>query len=172
MLDISSLGNTQDLPSYVQVLLNQLHPILEKLDESKLDDTSKIEIKKQKSGWYVHLTIVPVEKNVPSISLFASEGQCIFDFAGGEQIECHTNSGKDETLVDMVVKATKECLEGITILDSYNRFGKLIHKECFLGVVADSGKNRKIGDLYYFLTFPKKVCSTRKTMFRFLKDSA
>ena len=69
----------------------------------------------------------------------------------------------------MVVKSTERYLEGITILESYNRYEKLIRKEYFFSVNTESDEKCRIGVTSYFLIFPRKVCSTRKKTFRFLK---
>ncbi|MBI5936122.1 MAG: hypothetical protein HY867_20650 [Chloroflexi bacterium] len=169
MLNISSLNNVQNLSAYVLAILNKLEPILERLDAAKLDDSSEVEISNERGDWVLRLAIVPADVNIPLLSLSASSQYCILAFAEGEQIECHSNPEADESLVDMVVESSEKYLGGITVIESYNRNGKLIRKECFFGMDAGNDEKSKIGTSSYFLVFPKKVYSTKKKTFRFLK---
>jgi hypothetical protein len=114
------------------------------------------------------LEIVSTDTNIPSLYLVASNQECILAFAEGEQIECHGKPERDDALVDIVVKTTERFLEGITVLESYNRQEKLIRKEFFFGIDTESDAKCRMGISWYFLIFPKKVCSMRKRTFKFL----
>lgn len=90
-------------------------------------------------------------------------------FGGGEQIECHSNPERDETLADMVVTSIERYLDGITVIESYNKNGKLIRKQCFFGIDAECEEKSSVGTAWYPIVFSRKIYSTKKTTFKFLK---
>ncbi len=169
MINIASLSNEQNLSAYRLNLLNQLRPTLERLDVAKLDDKSTIEISEENGDWVLRLAIISTDVSIPPLFLIASNQQCNLGFADGEQIECHNNPEGDRALVDMVVKLTERYLDGITVLEYYNRYEKLVRKECYFGIDTETDKKCGIGVSSYPLVFPKKVYSTRKRTFRFLE---
>ena len=171
MFDVANLENENHLSPYRRSLLEALRPVLEKVDLEKLDTESKVEIRKEKDDWTLQVKIIPADSYIPPLSLFASRHRCSLVFAEAEQIECNIDPEGvwDEHLVGMILEAAEKYLNGTTILEHYNKNGKLIKKEYFFGITSEPHKDCRIGTSIYPFVFPRKVSSIKKRTFRFLR---
>ena len=168
MIDIVSLRQRNNLAPYAQELLSGLIPILKRLDASQLSPSSIVVVEEQKRGFVLKLEIIASVENVPSLGLRAYPDQCILGFADSEQIEAHNIPPEWQYLVGRILTEIERYLNGITVVERYNRNHKLVGKIYFYGVDAEDNKDAKIGESSY-LVFPRKVLSVVKRTHRFLK---
>ena len=168
MINVTSLEHTDSLAPYAQELLDGLIPILERLDITQLSSKSYIAVENQKGGFVLRLEIIPGTEEIPLLDLWAGPDQCILGYADSEQIEAHGIPFDWKTLVSHVIVETERYLNGVTVIENYNRNRKLIKKAYFYGVDTENNRDSIIGSSQY-LTFPRKVESVVKRTHRFLK---
>lgn len=169
MFGATVLKNKVHLSPYAQRLVEGLLPLLERIDSEKIDAKSAFEITRGRDGWVLHIFINSIDPDIPFLDLFASKGQCILGFAESEQIESHSAPDKDKDLVAQVLEAIAAYLNGITILEHYNKNNRVVKKEYFFGMDSESQRERQIGTSYHPFVFPKKVASVEKKVFKFFK---
>lgn len=125
-------------------------------------------IKRQRGGWVLELLIDAHDPDIPFLSLRACKGQCIVGYADSEQIECHTDPDGNKGLVPMALEAITAYLDGVTVMEHYNKNDRLVKKEYFFGIEGE-GPTRRIGTGTYPLVFPKRIVSSKTKTHRFLK---
>lgn len=155
---------------YTQRLFKELQPILENLDPAKLSEESKIEITSIKKDWSLYILIEPKDKNVSGLDIYASKSQCILGYADAEQIECHWNPAPDaDYLIKEIVDHTSKYLNGVTIIEYYNKKGKLFMKRYYYGIDTENDKDKLLGTSRYFSGFFSKSHSTKRITYKFTK---
>jgi len=169
MIDIASLEHIYDLAPYAQELLRRLTPLLRRLDTDQLSASSFILIEKQGKNFVLVLEVNPSNKDVPSLGLRAYPKQCFLDLADSEYLEAHRIPPDWQELVDQVISETERYLNGVTIIERYDRNHKLIGKTYFYGIDTENDKSSTIGSSL-FSFFPKKVESVVKRTHRFLQE--
>ena len=169
MLNAAILANKEQLAPYAQRLLEGLAPVFARLDETKLAATSSIEIRKERHGWMLDVRIDAADPDIPCLSLRADSSQCTVGFADGDQIEVHSDPDTHLDLVPAALQAITAYLSGITIVEHYNKNSRVVKSECFLGVERNGQALRPIGTSTYPLQFPKKISSSKTTVFQFVK---
>jgi hypothetical protein len=143
MIYIASLEHKDRLALYAQELLDGLIPILKRLDPSQLSPSSCVVVEEQKRrGFIINLRVIPSVENVPSLGLRAYPDQCILDYADSEQIEAHSIPPDWKYLVSRVLAETERYLNGITVIEHYDRSHKLVGKVYYFGIDTKTTKNR------------------------------
>jgi len=141
MIDIASLEHIYDLAPYAQELLRRLTPLLRRLDTDQLSASSFILIEKQGKNFVLVLEVNPSNKDVPSLGLRAYPKQCFLDLADSEYLEAHRIPPDWQELVDQVISETERYLNGVTIIERYDRNHKLIGKTYFYGIDTENDKS-------------------------------
>ena len=167
MVDLALLKYKNGLAPYAQELLGRLIPTLRRLDIDQLSASSSLAVEEQRDGFVLTLEVNPSDENIPSLGLRAYPNQCFLDLADSEYLEAHGVPPDWQELVDQVITAAERYLNGVTILEQYNRNHKLIGKAYFYGIDTENDKQSRIGSSSY-LVFPRKVKSVVKRTHRFL----
>ncbi len=173
MLNIDKIQSEyiNKLSPYRKRLFHELRPLLEKIVPNKITPESSIDIKQSKKDWILSVTLIPVNKNIPSLDLFASKNQCILYFVEHEDIECHRNPEADaDYLVKEVISRMQKYLMGITIIEHYDKKNKLLRKEFYFGIDTEGIKEKRIGICSYSFTFFRKVYSKKKATYSFVTE--
>jgi hypothetical protein len=168
ILDNSYLQDKDKLAPYAQEILEGVIPLLERLDSDKLAPNSFVLIGKERDGFVLLLNIVPNNKDIPLLNLYATFDQCILGFADSEQVEAHSIPNEYQGLVSIILATTERYFNGITIIEHYNKNHKMVKKEYFYGIDKEDDIDSRIGTSSYFV-FPTKVISVLKRTHRFLK---
>jgi hypothetical protein len=169
MLDASILENKDELAPYARRLVEGLGPLLGRFDETKLSAKSSVEIRQERRGWMLELRIDAADPDIPFLNLIASNGQCILGYADSEQIECHSDPDADQDLIPMVLDAIAAYLNGITIVEHYNKNDRLVKKEYLFGIEGEAPSKRRFGVGPYPLIFPKQITSSKTRTYRFFR---
>ena len=157
------------LPLYAKKMFEELKPVLEKVNEDKIDtDKSKIIIEENNKSWILNITIISKDKRIPMLDLFASKNQCILGLAEHEEIECHTNPEKAANLIKEIISSTKKYLSGITILEHYDKNNKVFRKTFYYGVDTEGMKENRIGCSLYGFHFFTRSNRTEKITYSFI----
>ena len=154
---------------YAQRLIEELRPLIENLDPLKTSNGSKIEISPLKDDWALHILIEPINNSISALDIYASKSQCILGYAESEQIECHQDPGSDADLIKQVVDHTKKYLNGLTVIEYYNRRNKLFMKKYYYGIDTKNDSDKLIGRCGNLLWFFSKVHATKKNTYKFTK---
>jgi hypothetical protein len=171
LLDTIEQESINKLCPYAQRLLEELRPLIENLDPLKISDGSKIEIVPLKNDWSLHIFIEPKDKNISALDVYASKSQCILGYAESEQIEDHTDPASDaDSLIKQVVDYTAKYLNGVTVIEYYNRKNKLFMKKYYYGIDTENDAGKLIGTGRNFLWFFSKVHVTKKHSYKFAKS--
>ena len=156
-LGFDSIKFKDRLSPYAQVLLEGLIPILKRLNFNDLSANSSIEVEEHKGDYILHLEVIPSNSAIPPLGLLATQDHCILSFAESEQIESHRISTKWEDLVCQVLALTEQYLNGITVIERYNKNHELVVKEYFYGLDTEGNKDARIGIAYFHFTLPNKI---------------
>lgn len=171
LLDTIGQESVSKLCPYAQRLIEELRPIIENLDPVKVGDGSRIEISPLKDDWSLHISIEPINNSISALDIYASKSQCILGYAESEQIECHTDPASDaDSLIKMVVDHTAKYLNGVTVIEYYNRKNKLFMKKYYYGIDTENDAGKLIGAWRNFLWFFSKVHATKKNSYKFTKS--
>ena len=171
LLDTIEKESVSKLCPYAQKLFEELRPLIENLDPLKISDGSKIEISPLKDDWSLYILIEPKDKNISALDIYASKSQCILGYAEAEQIECHKDPASDaDSLIKEVVNHTTKYLNGVTVIEYYNKKNKLFMKKYYYGIDTENESDKLIGTWRYFLWFFSKVYATKKISFKFTKS--
>ena len=168
MIEIASVKHKDHLAPYAQELLDGLIPLLRRLNTDQLSPTSFVAVEEHKEDFVLRLEVTPSIEDIPSLDLWASRDQCILSFAESEQIEAHGLRSEGQELVESILTAIERYLDGITVVERYNKNGKLLGKEYFYGVDMEYDKDSRIGTSYFF-AFPRRTESVVKRTHKFLK---
>lgn len=168
LLDTIEQESIGKLCPYAQRLLEELRPLIKNLDPLKIGDGSKIDISPLKNDWSLHILIEPKDKNISALDIYASKSQCILGYAEAEQIECHTDPAADaDSLIKEIVDHTTKYLNGVTVVQYYNRKNKLFIKKYYYGIDTENDGDKLIGTWRYFLSFFSKVHTAKKISYKF-----
>jgi hypothetical protein len=165
LLEKAKQEDINNLCPYAQRLFKELKPILGNIDPMKISEESKIEISPIKKDWLLHISIEPKDRNVPGLHIEASKSEFILTYAGGCQLEDHSNPASDaDYLIKESVDNTARYLNGVTIVQYYNRKGKSFMKKYYYGINTENDKDKLIGtDLSFF----SKAHSTKRITYKF-----
>jgi len=171
LIDAVDQASVNKLCPYVQRLFQELRPLIENLDPSKIGDESKIEISPLKNDWSLNILIKPKEKNISALDIYASKAQCILGYAEAEQIECHKDPASNaDSLIKAVVSHTATYLNGVTVVEYYNKKNNLFMKRYYYGIDTENESDKLIGTWSNFLRFFSKVHATKKSSYKFTKS--
>ena len=170
LLDTIEQDSVSKLCPYAQRLFEELRPLLENLDSLKIGDGSKIEISPLKDEWSLHIWIEPVNNIISGLDIYASKSQCILGYAESEQIECHTDPASDADLLKQVVDHTNKYLNGLTVIEYYNRKNKLFMKKYYYGIDTENDRSKLIGTWGNIWRFFSRGHTTKKNTYKFTKS--
>jgi len=171
LLDTIEQESVIKLCPYAQRLIEELRPLIENLDPLKISDGSKIEISPLKGDWSLYILIEPKNNNISALDIYASKSQCILGYAESDQIECHTDPASDaDSLIKEIVDHTIKYLNGVTVIEYYNRKNKLFMKKYYYGIDTENHGNKLIGTWRKSFWFFSKVHITKKNSYRFTKS--
>jgi hypothetical protein len=171
LLDIIGEESISKLSPFAQRLIQELRPLIESLDPSKIGNGSKIEISPLKDDWSLNILIEPKDSKISPLDIYASKSQCILGYAESEQIECHTDPASDsDSLIRQVVNHTAKYLNGVTVIGYYNRKNKLFMKKYYYGIDTENDGGKLIGTWRNVLWFFSKVHATKKNTYKFTKS--
>lgn len=173
MFEVDSIQSEyiNKLSPYRKKLLQELRPLLEKIEPNKIAPESGIDIKQTKKDWVLSVTVVPLNRHIPSLDIRASKNQCVLYFMEHEDIECHRNPESDaDYLIKEIVARVQKYLKGITIIEYYDRKNKLLRKEFYFGIDTEEIKEERIGVSIYGFTLFRKVYSKKKITYSFMKQ--
>lgn len=142
--------------TFLYALAVKIKPLLCSVDEEKLSTTSRFNLDLDKQE--LNVFIEAENMNIPFICLFASTKQYILGYADSEQIENHAleKSRDINDEVNILYEHIERYLNGITIIEHFNKKNILIRKEYFWGL--DTRKEKKFGEMKMFslsgLLFP------------------
>ena len=160
-IDNSKIENFNKLTGYQIELFNQLKPILIQIDNSLISEESNIKVFNNAGEWILEISIIPnVPKELKSYSLlniFASKSQFILALAGGEYLECHHDAEYEISRdIESIMNYIKKYLNGITILEYYNKRNKILKREYFWGDEVDE-KNKIATSIHGLILFNKNL---------------
>jgi hypothetical protein len=159
--------DTSNLPEYLKILFNEIKPILESIDPDKISGKSKVEIVKKKNDWGVVVEIEPKDERIQGLLLNGFESDLELDYAGTEQLTDMRPTSDNKIIINEVKTKVEAYLEGITVVNSSNKKGKLVKTEYYFGIDTEKDKSKKIGTWYH--KFFNKVVSVNKITYKFLK---
>lgn len=169
---IKDLGkdDMQLLSPYVKSIYKDLKPIMEKFDLNKLDDRSKIEILRQDDTGALHIDLIPLNKDVFGLNLYASASQCILGYCYSEQLECH---GNPQERVDFfkkeILSAFEKYLQGVTVIHHYNQRGKIFKSLHYWGIHSENQQEKFIGTNALLFSGFSKTNRIKKITYHFNK---
>ena len=170
LLDTIERESVSKLCPYAQRLIEELRPLIENLDPSKIGDGSKVEISPLKDDWSLHISIEPINNSISGLDIYASKSQCILGYAESEQIECHRDPASDADLIKQVVDHTNKYLNGVTVIEYYNRKNKLFMKKYYYGIDTENDRSKLIGTGGNIWWFFSRVHATKKNTYKFTKS--
>jgi hypothetical protein len=158
------------LSPYAKSMYSGLKPILEKFDPNKLDVQSKIEILKQAEEGTLHIDLVPLNKDVFGLNLYASASQCILGYCYSEQLECHTNPEENaDYLKTEIISAFEKYLQGVTVIHHYNQSGKIFKSLNYWGLDTENQEHKFIGTNALLFAGFSKTARIKKITYHFNK---
>lgn len=169
LLDTIEQDSVSKLCPCAQRLFEELRPLIENLDPLKIGDGSKIEIFPLKDDWSLHIWIEPVGNIISGLDIYASKSQCILGYAESEQIECHTDPASVTDLVKQVVDETNKYLNGVTVIEYFNRKNKLFMKKYYYSIDTENDRSKLIGTWRNICWFFSRGHTTRKITYKFTR---
>ena len=165
-----SMDDLEILCPYAKSIYNSLKPILEKFDLNKLDEESKIEILKEDGKGTLHIDLVPLNKDIFCLNLYASASQCILGFCYLEQLECHTSPEEcADYLKTEILSAFEKYLNGVTVIHHYNKRGKIIKSMNYWGLDTENQEDKFIGTNALLFSGFSKTDRIKKISYHFNK---
>ena len=156
------------LSPYQQELEERLQSVLDRLDRGQVTADSGLRIEREGRHWVLRLSVEARDDRIPGLNLYASPNQCILGFAQSEQLECHSQPGAVDNLIDEVVKLTERYLAGVTVIEHRDSRGRDIRKDFFFGLSSEGAPEARIGTLRRMS--PRRVEDRLAFSFRFLKE--
>ena len=165
-----SMDDVKILSPYAKNIYGSLKPILEKFDVNKLDYSSKIEILKQDGKGTLLIDLIPLNKEIFGINLFASASQCILGYCYSEQLECHTNpEGSADLIKTEIMSVFEKYLQGVTVIHHYNQRGKIFKSLNYWGLDTENLEQNYIGTNALLFSGFSKTARIKKITYHFNK---
>ncbi len=153
-----------ELAGYQLELLAALRPLVGRLDPRLVTPRSGL----QAGGGVVELVVEPPGERVPTLFLHAAADDCTVGIAEGEVLEWHGGPQHTEDLVSHVLELVARYLSGVTVIERYNRFDRLLRTEYYYGADEQPSLVCRLARSSRPLVFPRGVQRTVKRQFRFL----